>query len=113
MPSPSRFRHWLCRRALSLSLPLFAAAILIASAALPVAAADKPAESTAGAPRPNLILILADDLGYGDLGCFGQKNIATPNLDKMADEGLRFTQFYSGSTVCAPARCVLMTGLHT
>ncbi len=63
--------------------------------------------------RPNIIFILADDLGYGDLGCYGQKQIKTPNLDKMADDGMRFTQFYAGSTVCAPSRCVLMTGLHT
>lgn len=62
--------------------------------------------------RPNVIWIMADDLGYGDLGCYGQKTITTPNLDKMAAEGLRFTQFYSGATVCAPSRSVLMTGLH-
>jgi arylsulfatase A-like enzyme len=62
--------------------------------------------------RPNIIWIMADDLGYGDLGCYGQKVITTPNLDKMAAEGQRFTQFYSGATVCAPSRSVLMTGLH-
>ena len=67
----------------------------------------------AAAPRPNIVLILADDLGYGDLGCYGQKRIRTPRLDRMAAEGLRFTNFYAGSTVCAPSRCVLMTGLHT
>eukprot|EP00913_Durusdinium_trenchii_P010931 g10260.t1 len=55
---------------------------------------------------------MADDLGYGDLGCYGQKRIRTPNIDHMAREGVRFTQFYAGSTVCAPSRCVLMTGLH-
>src|SRR5688572_13624736 len=65
------------------------------------------------ARSPNIVLILADDLGYGDLGCYGQKQIATPRLDRMAAEGLRFTQFYAGSTVCAPSRSVLMTGLHT
>jgi arylsulfatase A-like enzyme len=63
--------------------------------------------------QPNIIYILADDLGYGDLSCYGQKKFRTPNLDRMAAEGMRFTQHYSGSTVCAPARCVLMTGLHT
>jgi arylsulfatase A-like enzyme len=63
--------------------------------------------------KPNIVLILADDLGYGDLGCYGQKQIATPNLDRLAAEGIRFTQAYAGSTVCAPSRCVLMTGLHT
>lgn len=61
---------------------------------------------------PNIILILADDLGYGDLGCFGQSTLKTPHLDRMAAEGLRFTQFYSGSTVCAPSRSVLLTGKH-
>src|ERR1700730_1265571 len=63
--------------------------------------------------RPNIVLILADDLGYGDLGCYGQKQIETPHIDRLAAEGRRFTQFYAGSTVCAPSRCVLMTGLHT
>lgn len=62
---------------------------------------------------PNIIFILADDLGYGDLGSFGQEDIHTPNLDRMAHEGMRFTQHYAGSTVCAPSRSVLMTGLHT
>jgi len=64
-------------------------------------------------PRPNIIYIMADDLGYGDLGCYGQKQIKTPNIDRLAKEGTRFTQCYSGSTVCAPSRCSLMTGLHT
>ena len=64
-------------------------------------------------PKPNVVFVLADDLGYGDLGCYGQKRIRTPNLDRMAAEGMRFTQFYAGSTVCAPSRCSLMTGLHT
>jgi len=67
----------------------------------------------AGADKPNIIFIMADDLGYGDLGCYGQKIIQTPQLDRMAAEGMRFTQFYAGSTVCAPSRSVLMTGLHT
>lgn len=63
--------------------------------------------------KPNVIYILADDLGYGDLGCYGQKIIYTPNLDRMAEEGMRFTQHYSGCTVSAPSRCSLLTGLHT
>lgn len=63
--------------------------------------------------RPNIIFILADDLGYGDLGCYGQQQIKTPCIDKMAAEGMRFTQHYAGSTICAPSRCSLMTGLHT
>ncbi len=62
--------------------------------------------------KPNIIFILADDMGYGDLGSFGQEIIKTPNLDKMANEGIKFTQHYAASTVCAPSRCGLMTGLH-
>lgn len=65
------------------------------------------------ARKPNVIVILADDLGYGDLGCYGQKRIRTPHLDRMAAEGMRFTDAYAGTTVCAPSRCVLMTGKHT
>ena len=63
--------------------------------------------------KPNFIYILADDLGYGDLGSYGQENIHTPNLDRMAENGIRFTDHYAGSTVCAPSRSTLMTGLHT
>jgi arylsulfatase A-like enzyme len=67
----------------------------------------------ADAPRqPNIIFILADDLGYGDLGAYGQRRIKTPRLDRLAREGLLFTDFYAGCTVCAPSRCVLMTGYH-
>jgi arylsulfatase A-like enzyme len=65
------------------------------------------------AKKPNIIFIMADDLGYGDLGCYGQKHILTPNIDKLAAEGMRFTDCYAGSTVCAPSRSVLMTGQHT
>lgn len=63
--------------------------------------------------RPNIIYILADDLGYGDLGCYGQEKIETPHLDNLAAGGIRFVNHYSGSTVCAPSRSSLMTGLHT
>ena len=66
-----------------------------------------------GKRPPNIIFIMADDLGYGDLGCYGQDKIQTPCIDRMAAEGMRFTQCYAGSTVCAPSRCCLMTGLHT
>ncbi|MCK4960375.1 MAG: sulfatase-like hydrolase/transferase, partial [Planctomycetes bacterium] len=88
----------------------FLKTVAIATAALagPGSAIAKPARK-----KPNIIYILADDLGYGDLGCYGQKDILTPNIDRLADKGMKFTQHYSGSTVCAPARCVLMTGLHT
>ncbi len=71
---------------------------------------NKPAAS---ASKPNIIYILADDLGYGDLSCYGQQRFSTPNLDAMAAEGLRFTSHYAGCTVSAPSRCSLMTGLHT
>lgn len=63
--------------------------------------------------RPNIVLIMADDLGYGDLGCYGQKLIQTPNIDRMAKEGTRFTHCYAGAPVCAPSRSALMTGQHT
>jgi arylsulfatase A-like enzyme len=82
----------------------FWAALALLSAAAAVPAADR---------KPNIVFILADDLGYGDVGCYGQKVIRTPNIDRIAREGLRFTQAYAGSTVCAPSRCCLMTGRHT
>ena len=63
--------------------------------------------------KPNIIFILCDDMGYGDLGCYGQQYISTPNLDRMAAEGMRFTQAYAGSPVSAPSRASLMTGQHT
>ena len=81
---------------------LWIAALFVAVAAL----------ARAQATKPNIIFILADDLGYGELGSYGQKLIATPHVDRLAAEGMRFTQFYAGSTVCAPSRSVLMTGLH-
>ncbi len=68
---------------------------------LALATCSSPA--CAAEPKPNIVFILADDLGYGDLGCYGQTKIRTPNLDRMAAEGMRFTNFYSGSTVCARA----------
>jgi len=71
---------------------------------------NKPAASSV---RPNIIYILADDLGYGDTGPYGQTKIETPTLDILAESGMRFTQHYAGAAVCAPSRCVLLTGLHT
>lgn len=65
------------------------------------------------ARKPNIVWIMADDLGWGDIGCYGQKYIRTPNVDRMAAEGLRFTDAYAGCTVCAPSRSVLMTGMHS
>ena len=63
--------------------------------------------------RPNIIYIMCDDLGYADVGCYGQEYISTPNLDRMAAEGMRFTQAYAGSPVSAPSRACFMTGQHT
>ena len=63
--------------------------------------------------KPNIVFILADDLGYGDIGPYGQRQILTPNLDRLAAQGLKFTNAYAGAAVCAPSRSVLMTGLHT
>ena len=68
---------------------------------------------TPASKKPNIVYILADDLGYGELGCYGQKYIRTPHLDSLAAEGMKFTQHYAGSPVCAPSRCVLLTGKHT
>ena len=86
--------------------------LLLFSAALNHAA-ENPLYAKLRDRKPNIILILADDLGYGDLGRYGQKKFKTPNLDRLAAEGMRFTQCYAGSTVCAPSRAVLMTGQHT
>ena len=66
----------------------------------------------ASQPRPNIVLILLDDLGYADIGCYGQKKIQTPHIDSLACDGMRFPHAYAGGAVCAPSRCVLMTGLH-
>lgn len=69
--------------------------------------------SLSAADQPNIVYILLDDAGYGDLSCYGQQKFSTPHMDKLAAEGMKFTRHYSGSTVCAPTRCALMTGLHT
>src|SRR4029079_13683420 len=70
-------------------------------------------DQEAQAPRPNIILIQADDLGYGDLSVYGQSRFQTPSIDRLAKNGVRFTNYYAGTTVCAPSRGSLMTGLHT
>jgi len=84
-----------------------------AAAAALAGAAPQPAAMGAPRRKPNIIVMLADDLGYGDLGCYGQRLIRTPNTDRLASEGLRFTQCYSGSPVCAPSRSSMVTGQHT
>ncbi|MDV6032110.1 MAG: arylsulfatase [Phycisphaera sp. RhM] len=89
----------------------FANPLLAVCCLVLIVSANWPAR-TAKAATPNIVFILVDDLGYGDLGCYGQKLIQTPRLDQMAAEGMRLTDFYAGSTVCAPSRSVLMTGQH-
>ncbi|MCD0462252.1 arylsulfatase [Roseiconus lacunae] len=69
-------------------------------------------QQTEAASPPNIVFILADDLGYGELGCYGQEKIKTPNIDRLASQGVRFLDHYTGAPVCAPARCTLMTGQH-
>jgi arylsulfatase A len=87
-------------------------ATAVAAAAL-MAAGTTPTAAAGPGGRPNIVLIMADDLGYGELGCYGQEKIRTPNIDRMAAEGMRFIRYYAGSNVCAPSRSALMTGLHT
>jgi len=91
----------------------FLKGVAAGAASLSLSCLSRPEGDLQEGSKPNIIFILADDLGYGDLGCYGQQQIKTPNIDKLAAEGLRFTDHYAGSTVCAPSRCCLMTGLHT
>ena len=93
------------RKRITAFVAVFALAVFVSFASISAAETMKPA-------KPNIVFILADDLGYGDLSCYGQKKFETPNIDRLAKEGMRFTQFYAGATVCSPSRCTLMTGLH-
>jgi len=100
--------RWSCQE-LGVKITLVVLALLGA----PSSAIPEDAASANGLPeKPNIVYILADDLGYGDLSCYGQKVLSTPHIDRLAREGTRFTQHYAGATVCAPSRCVLLTGLH-
>src|SRR5918994_886362 len=81
--------------------------------ALAFVSASASGQTVMRTPPPNILLIQADDLGYGDLSAYGQARFETPALDRLAREGMRFTNYYAGSTVCAPSRAALMTGLHT
>jgi arylsulfatase A-like enzyme len=101
-PRILRAETWACGVLVSLAVASVPWTVDAASPSVPPPASRKP----------NIILILADDLGYGDISCYGQQRIKTPNLDRMAAQGMRFTQAYAGATVCAPSRCALMTGLH-
>ena len=87
--------------------------LLALSCIYSIASSQPKKAMPAGKKLPNIIFILADELGYGDLGCYGQQWIKTPNIDALAKEGMRFTNFYAGSAVCAPSRATLMTGQHT
>jgi len=111
MPASPSDPAWTRRRFLQRSLGAVGTAAACAAAS---SAADPARAARRDMPRkPNIIFILADDLGYGDLGCYGQKRLKTPHIDRLAAEGMRFTDAYAGSTVCAPSRCTLLTGLHT
>src|SRR5258706_1904628 len=89
---------------LAFALAIFSCSVLMSQTGSLAASAVK---------QPNIVFILADDLGYAELGCYGQQKIQTPNIDRLAAEGMRFTQCYSGCHGCAPSRSTLMTGLHT
>ncbi len=95
-----------------LGLPAITAAVAGSGQAAASVAAPKAGDTEAGRP-PSFVVVLADDLGYGELGSYGQKLISTPRLDRLAAEGMRFTDAYSTAAVCAPSRCSLLTGLHT
>jgi len=107
-------RNWFCLIACSFAAVSFLVGAMGRTEEL---STNSPAAATGTRPpaprRPSIILILADDLGYGDLGCYGQTRVKTPNIDKLAAEGIRFTDFYAGSSVCAPSRAALMLGQHT
>jgi len=96
-------------RELSMSYALRSVLLLVLS---PLAVLSQPPADTANNRKPNLVIILADDLGYGDLGCFGQTMLKTPHLDQMAKDGMRLTQFYAGGGSGVPSRCVLLSGKH-
>jgi len=91
--------------------PLFLLAIFVLASLS--TCINNPATTSKEAPKPNIVYILADDLGYGEIGAYGQEVIETPNIDRLASEGMRFSQHYAGAPVCAPSRCVLLTGKHT
>jgi arylsulfatase A-like enzyme len=114
-PSPGIFQQRNLRKFTTLpeKMPSIMRHLIVLFCPLLFACGNTPAVPEEGdATLPNIIFVLADDLGYGDLGSYGQDSIPTPHLDKMARLGLRFTQFYAGSTVCAPSRAALMTGKH-
>lgn len=104
--------HWPPRHARILACTLFTLGGLAVHSACTTPPDTSGSDEGRSRP-PNLVYVMADDLGWADLGSYGQTQIATPRLDRMAAEGTRFTQYYAGSTVCAPSRASLMTGQHT
>ncbi|MGH9752008.1 MAG: sulfatase family protein, partial [Blastocatellia bacterium] len=91
---------------------IVAMTLLIALLAAVRSSQDRISQNRAGQTRPNIVLILADDLGFGDLACYGGAKILSPHLDQMAREGIRFTDFHSASAVCSPARASILTGRY-
>lgn len=89
------------------------AAVAATPAGPALAGASEPAGGSRARRQPNIVVIVADDLGWGEVGAYGQQLIRTPTLDRLATEGVRYTDFYAGAAVCAPARCTLLTGMHT
>ncbi|MBQ2621783.1 MAG: arylsulfatase [Thermoguttaceae bacterium] len=98
---------------MNISLFKTLAALSLLAVLLTPAFADESSSPAAGARQPNIVFIMADDLGYGDVSCYGQKKFSTPRIDSLAQQGMKFTQMYAGTTVCAPSRCCLMTGVHS
>ncbi|MBK3518287.1 arylsulfatase [Carboxylicivirga marina] len=97
----------------TVNLSVFSLLLLLFTGVLTGCGVKQNEQDKSKVRRPNVIYILADDLGYADLSCYGQTKFSTPNIDKLAEKGIKFTQHYSGSTVCAPSRSALMTGQHT
>ena len=109
VPRDSHLRSPSYARSIALRCAAFVGLLMTDSSPFAVRASAAQDETS---PRPNIILINADDLGFGEIGCYGQTSIETPHLDRMAREGMRFRNFYAGATVCAPSRCTMMTGRH-
>ena len=102
--------HWHCNYSIERHLRIDAIFVLLLGNLF--FASRIHAVETASTAKTNVVFILADDLGWGELGCYGQTKIPTPNIDRLASQGMRFTRHHSGAPVCAPSRCVLMTGKH-
>lgn len=111
-PSSSSYSLLLPLQPAHLARLLLAFSLLSSPPTFPMAPPPPPPSHSHLTSRPNIVLVIADDLGYGDLGCYGQRLIHTPHLDRLASQGLRFTAFYAGAPICAPSRAVLFTGLH-